>query len=214
MDAYVYKAALLCADCAQARIIQVEGMAVKPRGYPSDSDAYPQGPYPQGGGEADSPQHCDDCNLFLENPLTGDGMEYVSNNIIGHFRDRTDGKAEVLQLWASEYNIPWYEPGESNIESLRFEHSMSDDDMDSTVQMMFNVCGELHERTFKDRSNARKAAAFLERFKYRPGVRPCDPDGGPVVFALAAVSDDELLQFADEMATEYDEKKADEEESE
>lgn len=217
MDAYVYKAALLCADCAQARIIQVEEMAVKPRGYPSDSDAYPQGPYPQGGGEADSPQHCDDCSLFLENPLTGDGMEYIANNIIGHFRDREDGKAEVLQLWAKEYNIPWYEPGESDIESLRFEHSMSDDDMDSTVQMMFNVCGELHERTFKDRKNALRATVFLEAYEYKPGVNPCDPDSGPVVFALAAVSDEDLLTFAREIADEYDSKKKakeDEEESE
>lgn len=213
MDAYVYQAAMLCADCAQAQIIQVEDMAVKPRGYPSDSNAYPQGPYPQGGGEADSPQHCDACNAFLENPLTGDGMEYVANNIIGHFRDRTDGKAEVLQIWADFYGISWYEPGESTIEDLRFEHSMSDDDMDSTVQMMFNVCGELHERTFKTRANALKAALCLERFEYKPD-RPCDPDGGSIVFALAAVCDDELLQFTDEMAAEYDSKKADEEESE
>jgi len=28
------------------------------------------GPYPDGGGEADAPQHCGGCGVFLENPLT------------------------------------------------------------------------------------------------------------------------------------------------
>lgn len=42
-----------------------------------DSDKYPQGPYSDGGGEADSPRHCDHCSVFLENPLTEDGNAYV-----------------------------------------------------------------------------------------------------------------------------------------
>ncbi|MFN0317543.1 MAG: hypothetical protein ACKVQA_21165 [Burkholderiales bacterium] len=42
-----------------------------------DSSEYPKGPYDEGGGEADSPQHCGGCREFLENPLTPDGMEYV-----------------------------------------------------------------------------------------------------------------------------------------
>jgi hypothetical protein len=42
-----------------------------------DSDEYPKGPYPDGGGEADTPQHCDHCHCFLENPLTSDGYDYV-----------------------------------------------------------------------------------------------------------------------------------------
>ena len=39
-----------------------------------DSDDLPKGPYSNGGGEADTPQHCDGCGAFLENPLTGDGV--------------------------------------------------------------------------------------------------------------------------------------------
>jgi hypothetical protein len=44
-----------------------------------DSDDLPKGPYAHGGGEADTPQHCDGCGQFLENPLTGDGLTYVED---------------------------------------------------------------------------------------------------------------------------------------
>jgi hypothetical protein len=38
-----------------------------------DSDDLPKGPYPNGGGEADTPQYCDGCGILLENPLTQAG---------------------------------------------------------------------------------------------------------------------------------------------
>ena len=38
-----------------------------------DSGMHPKGPYPNGGGEADIPHHCDHCGVFLENPLTPEG---------------------------------------------------------------------------------------------------------------------------------------------
>ena len=44
-----------------------------------DSDDMPKGPYADGGGEADSPQHCDACGEFLENPLTGDGLIHIED---------------------------------------------------------------------------------------------------------------------------------------
>ena len=77
MDAYVYQAALLCTPCALAAMLGREAQNIV---YGSDythqfwphtwqeSDSYPQGPYADGGGEADSPQHCDHCGLFLETP--------------------------------------------------------------------------------------------------------------------------------------------------
>lgn len=43
-----------------------------------DSDDYPKGPYLDGGGESDRPQHCGTCSLFLENPLTLDGYAYIA----------------------------------------------------------------------------------------------------------------------------------------
>jgi len=55
MDAYVFEADLYCEDCA-------------PEGAES---------FPDGGGEADTPHHCGTCMVPLENPLTGEGVNYV-----------------------------------------------------------------------------------------------------------------------------------------
>lgn len=81
MDAYIYRAALYCDACG-ARIrssLDLKGSRPEtPENECSfDSDDYPKGPYPNGGGEADTPQHCDSCGLFLENPLTKEGGEYI-----------------------------------------------------------------------------------------------------------------------------------------
>jgi hypothetical protein len=83
MDVYLFQAALLCADC---------GAAMQAACVPGkDSDSYPQGPYPDGGGEADSPQHCDHCRAFLENPLTQEGYRYVLEQVRTHPSTVTDG---------------------------------------------------------------------------------------------------------------------------
>jgi hypothetical protein len=71
MDAYIFQAELWCEACAKQAKIGNE-----PSG---DPDQYPQGPYPQGGGEADSPQHCAGCGKFLENPLTTEGDYFVGS---------------------------------------------------------------------------------------------------------------------------------------
>ncbi len=99
MDAYMYRAALYCKDCITAIKVELDW---KYEGYPEaeyDSDEYPKGPYPDGGGEADSPQHCDCCHLFLENPLTGDGESYVKEALEHH-----GGCRSVLEDWASFYD--------------------------------------------------------------------------------------------------------------
>jgi hypothetical protein len=63
-----------------------------------DSDEWPKGPYGNGGGESDCPQHCGDCHEFLENPLTPDGYQYVRENYCAQ--------------WDSFYDITREEPGE------------------------------------------------------------------------------------------------------
>lgn len=77
----MYCAALYCEDCGEdiRKQLDAEGKAPADRDDESsfDSDQYPKGPYGDGGGEADTPQHCDSCGLFLENPLTPDGDAYV-----------------------------------------------------------------------------------------------------------------------------------------
>ena len=83
MDAYIYAAALWCPDC----IREVKLAKAKPAHADEadestyDSDEWPKGPYPNGGGEADCPQHCDACGVFLENPLTGGGESYVREHV-------------------------------------------------------------------------------------------------------------------------------------
>jgi len=74
MEAYIYKADIYCCSCA-GKYINVLNKANKDNDR--DSDSFPQGPYSDGGGESDSPQHCGDCMVFLENSLTSDGIEYL-----------------------------------------------------------------------------------------------------------------------------------------
>lgn len=98
MDVYIYQAALLCEACGDA-VIARDDAGVNT----GDSDDYPQGPYPGGGGEADTPQHCDHCHLFLENPLTGDGYNYVRDAVA---RDAALGRKSVaVEVWAPFYGI-------------------------------------------------------------------------------------------------------------
>lgn len=80
MDAYVYQAELYCEGCAAELMERLP----KPTGYPDafDSNEYPAGPYADGGGEADGPQHCAKCGEFLENPLTDDGIRYVLKELV------------------------------------------------------------------------------------------------------------------------------------
>ena len=92
MDAYIYRAAMLCGKCAKLRMSDLEA-------HP-DSDHYPQGPYADGGGESDSPQHCDDCGLFLENPLTCDGIDYVREQFQ---HSNPMHKSPTLIEWAEFY---------------------------------------------------------------------------------------------------------------
>ncbi len=93
MDAYAYQAALLCEPCAKTVKQRIEKPDV------DDSDTYPQGPYADGGGEADTPQHCTTCLDFLENPLTTDGQAYVIERIIDG-----SGATHVLDEWRTFYD--------------------------------------------------------------------------------------------------------------
>lgn len=81
MKAYVFRAALFCESCGELeRKLICERLGVTAESMDSsnpDSNDWPCGPYGDGGGEADTPQHCGSCGEFLENPLTDDGAAYV-----------------------------------------------------------------------------------------------------------------------------------------
>ena len=103
MDAYIFQAALLCSDCGQATKDRLDAAGLAPDNpeaeYTFDSDTYPKGPYADGGGEADSPQHCDQCGVFLENPLTPDGQEYVRQAAAENF-----GHNAIVRQWREFYD--------------------------------------------------------------------------------------------------------------
>lgn len=112
MEVYIYQADLWCQQCGEAicERIAAEGGAPADPGDESsyDSDEYPKGPFPDGGGESDCPQHCgaagdcvnavDGVGVFLENPLTADGVQYVAEAIAARSGDQA-----VLDEWAGFY---------------------------------------------------------------------------------------------------------------
>jgi hypothetical protein len=97
MNVYIYDADIYCDDCGEKIIAELDAEHVQDTG---DSGDYPQGPYPDGGGEADVPQHCGSCQIFLENPLTEDGYQYVCDALADN-----RGNAEIEKLWANFYYI-------------------------------------------------------------------------------------------------------------
>jgi hypothetical protein len=96
MNAYIYQAALYCETCADSLRANLDAFT-NPADR-DDSDRYPIGPYPDGGGEADSPAHCDHCQAFLENPLTSVGYDYVHEAI-------ADGSGVCAAEWAAFYDL-------------------------------------------------------------------------------------------------------------
>lgn len=80
-------------------------MTLEPEGIASGAFGplrMPQGPYSDGGGEADSPQHCDTCRMFLENPLTIECEHYVKDAIVTFDRDAS-GDAGTINEWREFY---------------------------------------------------------------------------------------------------------------
>lgn len=113
---YVYQAALVCSDCGKAIIEELEKEGQVDTG---DSDDWPQGPHGDGGGEADSPQHCDlgpqcknsipvpggvEIGCPLGNPLTSDGEKYAVESIVRDILAHDAHHRLVGRLWLKIYN--------------------------------------------------------------------------------------------------------------
>ncbi len=104
MNVYIYASNIWCEECGKA----IHERIMSKMAF--NSDDFPKGPYPDGGGESDSPQHCaagPDClnaiefddgvkiGAWLENKLTEKGIKYVNNAI-------TKG-SEISEMWADYY---------------------------------------------------------------------------------------------------------------
>ena len=101
-QAYIYQAALVCDECARETMKQLQPPANPADEHTFDSDDYPKGPYPNGGGAADGPQHCDKCGVFLENPLTTDGNVYMQDMVDEAIRDGR-GEEPHIREWMDFY---------------------------------------------------------------------------------------------------------------
>ncbi len=109
MDVYMYQADLYCAGCSEK--IKTDIQTKDPlhwQAKQTDSSDYPQGPYPDGGGEADCPHHCGNCGAFLKNPLTSAGYNYVQEALQQHLHTGS----ECIGKWFVYYGFK-VESGES-----------------------------------------------------------------------------------------------------
>lgn len=102
---YVYCADIYCGVCGKEIIEDCKDVHEIDRDC---TDSFPQ--FDDSSGEADCPQHCGECGVFLENPLTTDGYEYVKEAVLN------DLKASNLESIAVTEWGPFYD-----IESLFFE---------------------------------------------------------------------------------------------
>lgn len=107
---YLFRAAFLCEPCAESYMERNAPPAFADLDDEStfDSDDWPKGPYSDGGGESDSPCHCDACGAFLSNPLTPDGAAYVAA-LFAEGRVRPD----LAALYRAAYAHALPEPLES-----------------------------------------------------------------------------------------------------
>lgn len=121
MDVFIYNADLYCEDCILEVCIENGALspAAREMGWDKareqweeanavesesdyDSGEFPKGPYGDGGGESDSPQHCGGCGEFLENGLTSEGSERVMDAIVEHL---STGRGQCAKEWADFYDI-------------------------------------------------------------------------------------------------------------
>jgi len=114
MNVFIYDTDLYCEQCGETirNNLLSEWGGIDPEdegGY--DSCEFPKGPIPDGGGRADSPQHCtagSNCQntihlsdghrvgAWLGNGLTSLGVEYV--------REAIRGGGEVAEMWEHCYS--------------------------------------------------------------------------------------------------------------
>ncbi len=113
---YTHKDHSACEQCGTTLIPK----RIKDEVDKNNSDEWPDGPYKDGGGEADYPHHCGSggscldayvlkdgsskVGCFLENPLTTHGTCYVVGLAIEEIR--RDGKmGEIVEMWVNYYGI-------------------------------------------------------------------------------------------------------------
>ena len=121
MDAYLFPETceFLCVDCAREAVCEerIDNPEAK-----SVSEMMEESCYSAGGGESDSPTHCASCGVFLDNPLTDDGADYVASEIADSMRYLPENSRRVFREWAGAYGD--YVGMAENIGKRILEHLM------------------------------------------------------------------------------------------
>ena len=91
VTSWTHNAAIYCDDCKPDNGCSDDRCL--------DSECCPQ-PVFSTSDEADTPQHCEACNAFLENALTGDGMEWLREALSSE-----RGTDEIKDEWRSFYGL-------------------------------------------------------------------------------------------------------------
>src|SRR5208337_3581974 len=101
-----------------------------------DSDNYPKGPFFDE--ESDAPEHCAGCHIFLENPLTSHGQEYMMQMVDGAVA-KGRGDEPHIKEWMDFYE---YHPEEKNMEDAEeHEASAAGDATKEAAGQNFDVSG-------------------------------------------------------------------------
>ncbi len=93
ITSYTHDGDIYCPECAAA-----QGMT---------QDAPEWGPVFSTGDEADCPQHCGGCHVFLRNALTSDGVEYYLNRVADLLERGEASKRHfhTVREWISFYGL-------------------------------------------------------------------------------------------------------------
>lgn len=108
MQHYIYQASIYCKSCGEElkKELTEQGKAPENPGdfETFDSGDFPKGPFPRSMNESDSPEHCHDCGIFLENPLTDHGVDYVYRRIKGWSEQKGEYNKEIVKEWLDYYS--------------------------------------------------------------------------------------------------------------
>lgn len=106
IESWSHNASLYCDDC------RPDNGCKDPEGC-DDSECCPQ---PNFSSESDSPDHCSACNEFLQNALTGNGMDYVREMLS---EPHLIGESQVRAEWRDFYELD--KPRNWPVRSVRIE---------------------------------------------------------------------------------------------
>lgn len=107
METFIYQAELLCGSCGTTQISEAQKHGIEDNG---DSDTFPQPAHLQ---PADSPVHCGQCGLFLDNDLTYEGYRDLEISLQMEVDRLVEWLIELKPHWAD-----WFEAYHLQVEAV------------------------------------------------------------------------------------------------